>query len=366
MHVRWIEVTGFRNYASLTFTPEPGLNLLVGPNGQGKTSLLEGCHVLLTGRSFRTPRLAECVGWDHPRATVRGEIGEAAQTRAVRLEIVARDGGAELRGATCPWARAVTFAAPDLALLSGPPHLRRAYLDGAAAKLVPAHEETCRRYRLVVQQRTRLLGQLEGRLDVERLLAPWDEQVATLGSEVVHRRLETLAVLAAELQSVHRTLAGAGAAVTVAYEPAVPPAEDRAGTRERLLAALGAGRAQELRRGLTLVGPHRDDVAVRLGRADARVAASRGEQRLLTLALRLAEALAVRRRLGTDPVFLLDDVLSELDRGVRERVLGWLDPAAQVIYSATERVTEGPLRGAVWAVQGGAVEASAALARGVA
>jgi DNA replication and repair protein RecF len=367
VHVRWIELAAFRNHASLTFSPEPGLNALAGKNGEGKTSVLEALHVLLTGRSFRTPRLAECIGWDGPgRAAVSGEIAEGAQVRSVRLELVAPEGGGELRGTLCPWARAVTFAAPDLLLLTGPPGLRRAYLDGAAAKLVPAHGEACRRYRLVLQQRSRLLGQLAGRADADRLLEPWDEQLARLGAEIVHRRLETLAQLAAELQAVHRALAPAAPAVALAYEPAVAPGPARDGTRDALRAALVAGRAQELRRGVTLVGPHRDDLTVRRGRADARTAASRGEQRLLALGLRLAEAAALRERLGTEPVFLLDDVLSELDAEVRARVLAWLDRGAQVLYTTTDALPPAARAGTMWALAGGRVEAAGALARGAA
>jgi DNA replication and repair protein RecF len=367
VHVRWIELVGFRNHASLTFAPEPGLNVLVGKNGQGKTSLLEALHVLITGRSFRTAKLGDCLGWEAGgRATVAGELATGSQVRDVRLELHAREGGVEVRGTLCPWAGAVSFAAADLALLSGGPHLRRAYLDAATAKLVPAHAETCRRYRLALQQRTRLLGDLAGRVDAERLLAPWDEQLATLGSELVHRRLDALGFLGDAVREVHRALAPAAAGVTLGYEPSVPPGAERAGTRDALAAALAAGRAEDLRRGLTRVGPHRDDVAVRLGRADARVAASRGEQRLVTLALRLAEARVLQRRLGHAPVLLLDDILSELDREVGDRVLAWLVAGGQVIYSATDAQPAAAAVGAAWQVEAGRVEPLGAFAGGAA
>ncbi len=367
MHVRWIELVGFRNHASLTFAPEPGLNVLVGKNGQGKTSLLEALHVLLTGRSFRTAKLADCLGWDAAgRVTVGGEITEGSQSRAVQLELQAREGGVEVRGTRCAWAGAVSFAAADLALLAGGPHLRRAYLDAAAAGLTPAHGEACRRYRLALQQRTRLLGDLAGRADAERLLAPWDEQLAAFGAEIVHRRLETLALVADTVGDVHRALAPAAAGVTMSYEPSVPLGEDRSATRSALLAALAAARPGELRRGVTLIGPHRDDVAIRLGRADARTAASRGEQRLLALTLRLAEAAVLRRRLGRAPVLLLDDVLSELDQEAGARTLAWLENAGQALYSATDAMPGARAAGALWQVAPGRVEALGVSARGAA
>ena len=365
MHVRWIELAGFRNHTSLTFAPDPGLNVLVGRNGQGKTSLLEALHVLLTGRSFRTAKLADCLGWDAgDRAAVAGELAAGSQVRSVRLELLAREGGVEVRGMLCPWAGAVSFAAPDLALLAGGPQLRRAYLDGAAARLAPVHAEACRRYRLALHQRTRLLGDLLGRPDAERLLAPWDEQLATLGSEIVHRRVETLALLADAVREVLHALAPDGVGVVLGYEASVTPGADRDSTRAAMFAALAGARAQELRRGLTLVGPHRDDVAIRLGRADARSAASRGEQRLLALALRLAVALVVRRRGGLGPVLLLDDVLSELDREVGRRVLAWLDGQGQVIYTATDAQPAASSTGAVWQLLEGRLDPLGTLTRG--
>jgi DNA replication and repair protein RecF len=367
VHVRWIELVGFRGHAALTFAPEPGLNVLVGKNGQGKTSLLEAVHVLLTGRSFRTAKLADCLGWDAGgRATVAGELAMGKQVRDVRLELLAREGGVDVRGTLCPWAGAVSFAAADLALLAGGPHLRRAYLDGAAARLVPAHAETCRRYRLALQQRTRLLEDLVRRADGDRLLAPWDDQLATLGSEMMHRRVEVLALLAEAVREVQGALAPEAAGVTLSYEPTVRLGGDRQATRQALLNALVAARPGDLRRGLTQLGPHRDDVVVRLGRADARTAASRGEQRLVALALRLAVAVVVRRRHDDDPVLLLDDVLSELDREVGARLLAWLGRQGQVVFTATDAQPGATRLGAIWQVAAGRLEASPALARGVA
>lgn len=358
MHVRWLELVGFRNYPSLSFEPDPGLNVLVGPNGHGKTSLLEAVHVLLAGRSFRTPRLAECLGWDARETRLAGEVVEGERRREIRLALVPRPGGVEVRGVLCPWARAVTFAAGDLALVNGLPAARRAYLDGAAAKLVPAHAEACRRYRLVLQHRARLLERLAGREDAGRLMAPWDEQAAALGSEIIHRRLDTLAILTDEVRAIVPGLAPRAAAVSLTYAPTVTPAPEPASTQARLLAALVAGRPRETRRRLTLVGPHRDDVVVHLGRADARTEASRGEQRLVALALRLAEAAAVRRRLGTTPVFLLDDLLSELDLDLRERLLGWLTTQGQVLFSATDAVPIGAPRVHAWGVRRAEVTAA--------
>lgn len=356
MHVRWLQLSSFRNFASLSFEPDPGLNILIGANGQGKTSLLEAVHLLLAGRSFRTTRLPECIAWDVPAAVVAGAVEQGAQRREIRLTLAAR-GGVETAGGPCPWARVVRFTAADLALLNGAPAVRRAYLDGASAKLAPAHAEACQRYRLVLHQRNGLLARLAGRGDADALLAPWDEQVAALGSEIVHRRLETLDTLSRDGREVWEAMGPEGAEMGLAYTPAIAPGADAPATRERLLAALASGRRQELQRGATLAGPHRDDLVVRIGRADARAYASRGEQRLLALALRLAEAAAVRRRAGSPPVLLLDDLLSDLDRRARERVLAWLADQGQVIFSTTDAVPAAGAPAAAWDVRHGEVEA---------
>lgn len=363
MHVRWLGVSGFRSYATIGFAPDPGLNILIGRNGQGKTSLLEALHLVLTGRSFRTAHVAECVAWGTEVATLRAEVTHGGQTRVVELRLPAH-GGVESVMAPAPWARAVSFAASDLALLTGPPPGRRAYIDVVTAKLIPAHAETSRRYRLVLSQRNRLLGSLAGRADGERLLAPWDDQVATLGSELTHRRLDTLAALAQEAGTVWRLLVPAGPGLAIEYAPAQPPGVDRGATREALLGGLYARHRFDLARGMTSVGPHRDDLVVRLGAADARLYASRGEQRLLVLALRLAEAASLRQRVGAPPVLLLDDLLSELDREVSARVIAWLAEQGQVVFSTTDALPAGLGRGAVWDVRDGVVVTEGAVSAG--
>jgi DNA replication and repair protein RecF len=356
VYVRWLEVSAFRNYPSLAFTPDPGLNALTGPNGQGKTSLLEALHVLLAGRSFRTPRLRECVARGAAAARVAGELADGERRRELHLTLSPAGERGVLRGDLCPWARVVSFAATDLELVAGGPPLRRAYLDGLGAKVAPAHAEACRRYRLVLLQRGRLLSACEGRSGGERLLAPWEEQLAALGSEIVHRRLEVLATVAREMGEIWRVLAPDAPPLALRYEPVVAPGTEPGATRERLRAALAARRAEEARRGLTLSGPHRDDFGVRLGGADVRAYASRGVQRLLALALRLAEAAVVERRIGTSPVLLLDDLLSELDRPTRERVLAWLAARGQVLFSTTDAAPGGGAT-AAWEVRDGAVAA---------
>jgi DNA replication and repair protein RecF len=344
-----VQLLEFRNYRTLSYRPEPRLNLLIGRNGQGKTNLLEALAVLLTGRSFRTSRLAELPRWGGEAAVLSGEVQRAEGSRTVRRTIQRQDNGTwQAGGETCPWARVIVFGWQDLAILNGAPVARRMFVDGFAARLYPSHVPTLLRYRRLLEQRNRLL---QSRAPAERL-APWDEQVAAVGMELIDRRRRAVAALQTELARVYPAVSGERQKVQVSYRSVVGEATDPA----VLVTALQQARAVELRRGLTLVGPHRDDLALELDGVDARAFGSRGQQRLLALALRIAEIWPVAEAAGTAPVVLLDDALSELDLGVRDNVLREIQGAEQVFLTSPEPLTvSGASR---WVVDGGGIAAA--------
>jgi DNA replication and repair protein RecF len=339
----------FRNYPSLSYRPSGRLNVLSGRNAQGKTNLLEGLGVLLTGRSFRTSRLADLPSWGAEAATLSGDLVHTEGTRTVRRTVQRREDGTwQSAGDLAPWARVIVFGWQDLAILNGSPVERRTFIDGFAARLYPGHLPALLRYRRILASRNRLL-QTPG---AQERLAPWDEQLAVTGMELIDRRRRAVAALATELARVFPALAGGRHKVEVAYRTSLGEATEPAA----LLAALERRRAEEVRRGLTLVGPHRDDLAIELDGTDARAFGSRGEQRLLALALRLAEVLPVTEAAGTAPVLLLDDALSELDGGVRDNVLGEIQSAEQVFLTSPEPLA---VNGAArWIVDSGEVAAA--------
>src|SRR5262249_6027334 len=199
---------------------------------------------------------------------------------------------------------------------NGSPAARRDFVDGFAGRLYPTHLATLVRYRQVLARRNRLLQEVTVHGSQNRL-APWNEQLVAVGSELIDRRRRTVAVLQGELTRVYPALAGTMEKVDVRYRASIGETGDQPG----FLAALERVQRQELVRGQTLVGPHRDDLIVELDGVDARTFASRGRQRLLALALRLAEVLPVAEAAGTPPILLLDDALSELDPTVRANVL---------------------------------------------
>ena len=349
MEIDRVELSDFRNYRTLSLTPAPHLNVLAGPNAQGKTNLLEGLGVLLVGRSFRGAKAADMLGWGAASAFVGGEIRRGETVRAIRRAVVLReDGRWGVGGEGCPWARAIGFGWQDLAILNGVPAARRNFIDGFAGRLYPGHVPALVRYRQIVARRNRLL---QARTDESRL-GPWNEQLASTGMELIDRRRRAVAALQTELARVYPALAGERHKVEVAYRTSLGEATEPAA----LLAALERRRPDELRRGLTLVGPHRDDLAIELDGVDARAFGSRGQQRLLALALRLAEVLPVTEAAGTAPVLLLDDALSELDPQIRDNVLREVQSAEQVFLTSPDPLlVSGAAR---WIVESGGIAAA--------
>ena len=342
MQIGWIQLVDFRNYHTLSYSPSASLNLLTGANAQGKSNLLEAFAVLLTGRSFRTSRLAEIPRWGAETVALSAELRRRDGSRTVRRSLRKREDGVwQGAGEECPWARVVTFGWQDLEIVNGMPAVRRNFLDGFAARLYPSHRAAFVRFRQILASRNRLLQERLPERTLAARLAPWDEQFALVGMELIDRRRRAAAALQTEIARVYPALAGDRRAlsgehekVEIRYRATVGEATEP----EALMAALERMRPAEARRGQTLVGPHRDDLAIELAGVDARAFGSRGQQRLLALSLRLAEILPITEAVGTAPVLLLDDALSELDPAVRGHVLSEIRSAEQVFLTTADAI----------------------------
>jgi DNA replication and repair protein RecF len=327
-----VELSDFRNYRTLSLTPAPHLNVLAGPNAQGKTNLLEGLGVLMLGRSLRGAKAADMLGWGAAGSFVGGDLRRGETVRAIRRAIAQReDGRWGVGGEGCPWARAIGFGWQDLAILTEGPQARRNFIDGFAGKLYAAHVSGIGRYRQIVARRNRLLQNGVPGPGLRGALAPWNEQLARVGLEIAARRRAAVEALEVEARGLYPTLAGAGA-VHLQYCAGLGPEAGEAG----FLAALEARFSEEARRGQTLVGPHRDDLLIEVDGRDLRLYGSRGQQRLMALTLRLAEVGPVARAVGSAPVLLLDDAMSELDPHVQTRVLEHIATAGQVFLTTAD------------------------------
>ncbi len=350
MRIERVRLMDFRNYAALDFTPEPGLNVLVGRNAQGKSNLLEAIAMLGTGKSFRTARDGEAIRHGCSRATIDGEASIGAGTirllctiekreRAIRKQF-AVNGDAVAFGGFIGRTRIVTFVPADLALVSGAPPLRRAMLNGALAQLSQAYYRNLARYAKTVRQKSALL---RGGIAPDRdLLLAYNDDMVACGTRLLVDRARFVGELAVRAYAVHARWVPASERVTIAYAPGVPltgvDTSDAQAVGAAFATALAERMSAEIARRSTLVGPHRDDIRVTLG-DDGPLGAfgSQGQQRSAVLALKVGEYALVRDRSDEAPILLLDDVLSELDPIRAERFLQALGDVEQAFLTAVDR-----------------------------
>jgi DNA replication and repair protein RecF len=288
----------------------------------------------------------------------RGDVARSIDRLVGRRE----DGRWAVQGEGCPWARAVPFSWQDLVVVNGGPQARRGFLDGFAAKISPAHVGAVARYRQVLERRNRLLQGAAGTADARGRIEPWDEQLVEVGRDLVERRQAAMGLIQAEVRRVWRQLGRSGT-VELTYVDPGGVGSGPGAFRD----ALAAGLPRDVRRGQTLVGPHRDDVLIEVDGRDARLLGSRGLQRLLALALRLAEAGPVAEAVGSPPVLLLDDPLSELDPEARGLVMEHLAGTGGQAFLTTPEPVRIDVAATWWEVKGGTVDnVAGAVMRGAA
>ncbi len=390
MKLARLSLTDFRSYAHVELALDSGVSVLVGPNGQGKTNLVEAIWYVATLSSHRVATEAPLIRTGASRAVVRTVVDREGRDMLVELELV--PGGsnrARVNRAPLPrprevlgLLRTVLFAPEDIALVKGDPAERRRFLDELLVARAPRLAGVRSDYDRVLRQRSALLrsagslargarGGQRGRTSggAERGELPtldvWDAHLARAGAELLAARLELVEALRPLVAKAYDAVsAGAGDARldyrSSAAAAAQPLPGDRAGLTQLLLNAMEAARPAELERGVSLVGPHRDELVLSLGTLPARGYASHGEAWSFALALRLAaydllSADDSTSAAGT-PVLLLDDVFAELDTGRRERLATLVAPAEQVLVTAAVAAdVPEQLRGARYAVAAGSV-----------
>lgn len=349
MYVRHLGLRDFRSWANVELELTPGRTVFVGSNGFGKTNLVEALWYSSTLGSHRVATDAPLIRVGAQRAVVSTIVVNEGRECAVDLEIIAgRANKARLNRSPVRSAReivgvlrAVLFAPEDLALVRGDPGDRRRYLDDLAAVRRPRVAGIRADYDKVLRQRTALLKSASGaRFRGDRgaleTLDVWDGHLATHGAELMSARMTLVNELAPEVQKSYQLLAPASRPASIAYHASIDIEPDRADVdilREALLEKMAARRDAELERGVCLVGPHRDDLELRLGDQPAKGFASHGESWSMALALRLA-AYELLRAEGSDPVLLLDDVFAELDTARRAALAAAAASAEQVLVTA--------------------------------
>lgn len=351
-----LELRDFRSYREAHVAFCPGLNVIQGRNGQGKTNLLEAIHFAATLRSLRSSPTEALVSQGAAEAVVRigTEVGE--RSMLVESSIAAsgrhrtqlnRRGGARRRD-LADALQVVVFSPDDLELVKGPPGVRREVLDDLAVGLRPGAADDQKELDRVLRQRNALLKQSGGRVtpDVELSLEVWDERLVRAAEAVAASRVRAIALLAPHLVEAYRRISGEEAPVEVGY--------DSAWIGSGMAAALVSSRRDDLRRGVSTVGPHRDDMVITLADLPARTHASQGEQRCIALALRLASHQLLTDTGGHAPVLLLDDVFSELD-SQRSAALFDSLPDAQILLATAAAMPDSARPDAVFEVVDGSV-----------
>jgi DNA replication and repair protein RecF len=358
MRLTHLSLHNFRNYVRLDLDLQAGVTLLLGDNAQGKTNLLEAIYYLATSRSPYAGADRELVNWlavdqePLPYARLVGRMlrGGSNLTIEITLTQQANNGARyrkqiRLNGVAkramdlLGQLNVVLFLPEDIALVSGSPSRRRRYLDATLCQIDPAYCRALARYNQIVTQRNALLRDLRERGGDPAQLVYWDEQLVEHGSYLVARRGETLVALDELAHAVHAELTEGTERLHLRYVPSVEHAGpgDADAVGDAFHVQLEALRQREVAAGMTLVGPHRDEVRFLVNEVDAGVYGSRGQQRTAALALKLAEVDLMRHETGEQPVLLLDDVLSELDTHRRRFLLHYLDDGPQqAIITATD------------------------------
>lgn len=358
LRLKRLRLRNHRNYVQLDLMPGPGVNVFIGPNGQGKTNLLEAVAMLALSSSPRARREREVVGPGGPVSRIEAEIESQGATVELSIALNVEDerarrtievDGARKRAFDLPGRFRVTLFWPDdLGLVKGSPDLRRRFLNQMLVQVQPGYARALAGLRRVLEQRNSLLRRIAGGEGGDDMLEVWNQELVQISAEVASARATAVAELQPEAARCHAQIA-AGERLEIRYE----------GPPDNLAEAVNKSLGEDLRRGTTSVGPHRDDLAILLDGVDARAYGSQGQQRTAVVSLKLAEAALIERRTGERPVLLLDDVLSELDGERRAALLHEVAAGGQVVITSVEA---GPFpadliaQAMVWSVSEGRIQ----------
>ena len=374
MYLQHLSLTDFRSYAQVDLTLEPGITVMLGSNGIGKTNLMEAIGYLATLSSHRVSSDGPLLRFGADRALIRAKLVRGDQSTVLELEINASRANRGRINRSNPVrsrdllgiCQTVLFAPEDLALVKGDPSNRRRFLDELLVSLTPRHAGTRSDYDRVLKQRNALLKSARtGKFTAghEATLDVWDQHMARAGAELLHARLELVERLRPHLKSAYEQLTDGSKAAGAVYRSTLLNQLDDDGATsvsgidptgsgvaaedlgtlsvdeltDRYIQAFAASRRRELERGISLVGPHRDELELVLGEAPAKGYASHGETWSMCLSLRLASYYVMlddTRTGGSAPILILDDVFAELDVERRRKLAAIVSGAEQVLVTA--------------------------------
>lgn len=368
MFVKNLNLLHYRNYNELILDSFGSVNLMIGRNAQGKTNLLEAIFVLALTKSHRTAKDKELIGFQQNAAHIGAEVDKKYGTVNLELRLSPQGKKAKINGLEqrklsdfIGALNVVMFAPEDLEIVKGTPGIRRRFLDMEIGQVTPSYLYHLQQYQKVLIQRNNMLKQSwGGGSDMSTMLEIWNEQLAEHGVKIIRKRKQFIRKLQKWASDIHQGITNGTEKLELSYLPSFGEAEeeDEAVLLQQFMIKLSQMKDQELRRGMTLAGPHRDDLAFHINGKEAQVYGSQGQQRTTALSLKLAEIELIHEEIGEYPVLLLDDVLSELDPYRQTQLIETFQSKVQTFITATgiETINAGKLKDAsIYHVQDGQV-----------
>ncbi|MDR1766446.1 MAG: DNA replication/repair protein RecF [Lachnospiraceae bacterium] len=331
MVIESIDLKNFRNYGDLHIDFDRDVNILYGDNGQGKTNVLEALYLCSTGKSHRGAKDFEMIRFAHDESHIKLTIRKNGLPLRLDVHIKrSKPKGVAVNGVPIRkiselfgMLHVVFFSPEDLSLVKNGPGERRRFMDMELCQMDKLYLHYLIRYNRIVFQRNKLLKEIERRPDDKMLLDVWDEELVNTGKEIIAQRAIFLKELGELAAPIHEGISGGKEKLSIVYEPSATP--------DSFAGDLARGRKSDIRQGMTMTGPHRDDICFLLDGKDARRYASQGQQRSVALSLKLSEIELVKKTIKDFPVLLLDDVFSELDAHRQNDIFGVLGQLQTII-----------------------------------
>ncbi|QGQ93431.1 DNA replication/repair protein RecF [Paenibacillus psychroresistens] len=369
MFLNRLALQNYRNIEQFDLQLDSKVNLFVGPNAQGKTNILEAIYVLALTKSHRTNQDKELIRWNETQTIMHGEIDKKYGVNQLHLVISQQGKKAKINGLEqkklsqfIGTLNVVLFAPEDLEIVKGSPGTRRRFLDMELGQVYPRYLHDIMQYQKILVQRNNYLKQLIQQKNINyEMLEVWNEQLVNFGVKIVKKRQSFIKKLQIWAERVHSGITNQRELMTIEYLPSfdLQGSEDETVIFEQFMVKLKHVKEQEIRRGVTLVGPHRDDMLFFINGKEVQQYGSQGQQRTTALSLKLAELELIHEEVGEYPILLLDDVLSELDQYRQTQLIETFQNKVQTFITTTsiESINLSKLSdAAIFKVRNGSIE----------
>ncbi|MCD8501560.1 MAG: DNA replication/repair protein RecF [Bacillaceae bacterium] len=344
MYINDLKLTNYRNYQKQSISFENKVNVILGENAQGKTNIMESIYVLGLAKSHRTTRDRELIYWEEDYAKIEGrmikrngplsmEVIVSNKGKKVKLNHLEQRKLSEYIGAV----NIVMFAPEDLSLVKGNPQVRRRFIDMEIGQINPIYLHNLGKYQKVLQQRNYLLKEMQRKKGDMTMLDVLTSQLIDFGSKIIMKRIEFLQQLEVLAKSIHQEISRGLEDLQIHYNPSVKVLEtlELSKIEENLEENFAKVKEREIERGVSLIGPHRDDLSFTVNGKDVQTFGSQGQQRTTALSLKMAEIELIYDQKGEYPILLLDDVLSELDDYRQSHLLNAIQGKVQTFVTTT-------------------------------